>query len=233
MNTTGKTLTEDIMNRLLNLIVNEGVYKPGERLPNERRLAAEMGVSRTTIRETIKALSASGVIEIRRGVGNFVSETPGIPRDPFGFSMAYDKKRLLTDWYNVRIILEPEAMELVVQNATDDELHACESLNAREQTLVEQNDETFLKTDNEFHIALASATHNIVMVRMLQALHNWLDYGMTVREYARLADNIRNNARESHRIILDYLWKRDGKGAALAMRYHMLRALDDIRVGDK
>ena len=229
---SGKTLTEDVMELLLDMIVNQGVYKPGDKLPNERQLAAQMGVSRTTIRETIKALSASGVIEIRRGVGNFVSDTPGIPHDPFGFSLEFDKRRLLADWYNVRMILESEAMELVVKNAADEELANCERLYYEEMAAIERGDEDFMRFDMEFHSALAKATHNVVMVRILPALHGWIDYGKAVGELSRLSDRIKENARESHRVILRFLKKRDGKGAALAMRYHMLRAIEDIGAGE-
>jgi GntR family transcriptional repressor for pyruvate dehydrogenase complex len=228
MASASKTLTEDVMELLLDMIVNQQLYKPGEKLPNERTLAAQMGVSRTTIRETIKGLAASGVIEIRRGVGNFVSDTPGIPPDPFGFSLEFDKKKLLTDWYQVRTILESEAMELVVQNATDEELEHCEELYKEELKLIDEDDEGFMRVDTEFHRALANATHNVVMFRILPALHGWIDYCRAVEEYSRLSDRLKNNARDSHRVILDYLWRRDGKGAALAMRYHMLRAVDDI-----
>lgn len=229
----GKTLTEDVMELLVDMIVNQQIYKPGEKLPNERMLAAQMGVSRTTIRETIKALAASGVVEIRRGVGNFVSETPGVSPDPFGFNMEFDKKKLLTDWYQVRAILESEAMELVVQNASDEELQHCEDLYNQELQLISADDEGFMQIDTEFHRALANATHNVVMVRILPALHGWLDYGQAVGEFSKLTDNIMNNACDGHRMILDFLWKRDGKGAALAMRYHMLRAIRDVTQAEK
>lgn len=228
MASAGRTLTEDVMELLIDMIVNQEIYKPGDKLPNERQLATQMGVSRTTIRETIKSLAASGVVEIRRGVGNFVSKTPGIPTDPFGFALEFDKQRLLHDWYKLRIILESEAMEYVVQNATDEELQHCEDLYKQEVELIERDDNGFIEVDTEFHIALAKATHNVVMVRILPALHGWMDYSMAVGELSKHTQNVKLNAQQSHRTILDFLWKRDGKGAALAMRYHMLRAIDDI-----
>lgn len=228
MNAQGKTRTEDVKTTLQNMIIREGRYKPGEKLPNERQLALDMGVSRTTIRETIKTLAASGLIEIRRGVGNFVSKTPGIPSDPFGFDLIFDKKRLLTDWYSVRTILESEAMELVVQNASDEELLNCRKLAEQENNMIEMGNDEFMTIDTAFHSALAAATHNVVMKRILPSLHGWLDYALAVGEYSRLTENIKKNAMECHLMIMDFLEKRDGKGAALAMRYHMMRAIKDV-----
>lgn len=230
MASAAKTLTEDVTELLLEMIVEQKMYKPGERLPNERQLATEMGVSRTTIREAIKALAASGVIEIRRGVGNFVSETPGIVHDPFGFNLEIDKKKLLTDWYQVRTTLESEAMELVVQNATDEELRHCEELYMQMLELIDSGNDNFMKLDTEFHRALANATHNVVMVRILPALLGWEDYIEAVNEFSKLTRNIGQNARNGHRTILDFLWKRDGKGAALAMRYHLIKGVEDLEI---
>ena len=224
----GRTVTEDVMELLLDMIVNKHVYKPGEKLPNERQLAAQMGVSRTTIRETIKALAASGVIEIRRGVGNFVSETPGIVQDPFGFNLEFDKNRLLLDWYRVRTTLEAEAMELVVQNASDEELQYCEELQARMVEMIDNGDENFMDLDIEFHRALANATHNVVMVRILPALLGWQDYREATKELTSRTSELGKNARRNHRAILDFLWMRDAKGAALAMRYHLLKGVEDL-----
>lgn len=230
MASAAKTLTEDVTALLLEMIVEQEIYKPGDRLPNERQLATEMGVSRTTIREAIKALAANGVIEIRRGVGNFVSETPGVVHDPLGFNLEFDKKKLLTDWYKVRTTLESEAMELVVQNATDEELRHCEELYEEMVRMIEEGDEDFMKLDTEFHRALANATHNVVMVRILPALLGWEDYIKAVNEFARHTRNIGQNAKEGHRTILDFLWKRDGKGAALAMRYHLIKGVEDLEI---
>ena len=115
-------LSQQVAAQLRDLIFEEHRFQPGDRIPDERSLARELGVSRTSLREAIKTLVANGVLVIRRGVGTFVSETPGRQPDPFGFAYAEDKRKLLLDWYQVRLILESEAMEMVAKNATDQEL---------------------------------------------------------------------------------------------------------------
>ena len=235
---SAKPLSEQIAAQLRDMIFKQHRFSPGDRLPDERSLALEMGVSRTSLREAIKTLVASGVLVIRRGVGTFVSETPGRVDDPFGFAFAEDKKKLLEDWYQVRLIVESEAMELVAKNATDEELDALEELARQQSDLIkagtQQNQEnafsySFMELDQEFHSALAAATHSAVMGRVLPALHDWVYFGAAIGEYPRLSRQMEQNARKSHLSIARFLKMRDGKGANLAMRYHMLQALEDVQ----
>lgn len=202
-------------------------------MPDERSLSKELGVSRTSLREAIKTLVASGVLVIRRGIGTFVSDTPGRQPDPFGFAFADDKKKLLADWYQVRLILESEAMEMVAQYATDEELQEIRELAVPLQEDGSRSEEeqliAFMKRDQAFHSALAQATHSTVMDRILPALHEWAYFGVAIGEYANFSVKMQENAKDSHRIISDFLLHRDGKGANLAMRYHMLRGLEDIQ----
>lgn len=240
-NTAGAALSQplsaQVAGQLRDLIFEEHRFVPGEQIPNERSLAKELGVSRPSLREAIKILVANGVLVIKRGVGTFVSETPGRQSDPFGFAFAGDKKKLLSDWYQVRLILESEAMEMIAQNATDEELAKLAALEREENKLIENidfgNDQnggyTFMRADQEFHSALAMATHSSVMERILPALHEWVYFGEAIGEYPRVSRQMQQNAKESHRNIVNFLKKRDGKGANLAMRYHMVRALEDIQ----
>lgn len=231
-----KPLSEQIAQQLRSMIFDQHRFKPGDRMPDERSLAIEMGVSRTSLREAIKILVAGGVLVIRRGVGTFVSETPGRVDDPFGFAFAEDKKKLLEDWYQVRLIVESEAMELVAKNASDEELQALEELAQRQSDLIKNSSSkrddfyySFMELDQEFHSALAAATHSAVMGRVLPALHEWVYFGAAIGEYPRLSRQMEQNARKSHLSIARFLKMRDGRGANLAMRYHMLQALEDVQ----
>lgn len=230
----GQPLSEQIAAHLRNMIFEQHRFNPGDRMPDERSLAKEIGVSRTSLREAIKILVANGVLVIRRGVGTFVSETPGKQEDPFGFAFEEDKKQLLSDWYQARLIIESEAMELVAENATDEELQNLADLAQRQSDLIDTlTDDTasfyaFMSADREFHNALASATHSTVMVRILPALFEWVYFGAAVGVYTRLSFQLWKNARDSHKSIVEFLKKRDGKGANLAMRYHLLQGLEDV-----
>lgn len=230
-------ISKQVAKSLSDMIFAQKRFLPGDKIPNERSLAVDLDVSRTSIREAIKILASNGVLEIQRGVGTFVSMTPGRKDDPFGFTFTTDKKKLLIDWYQARLILESEAMELVAKNATEEDLREISEIANKEVYLINhpRNGEdnccgyTFMETDQAFHNALAKATHSVVMSKILPALQEWVYYGVAIGEYPRISRKMEENARESHKIIISFLQKRDGKGANLAMRYHMLRALNDIQ----
>lgn len=227
-------LSLKIAAQLQNMIFEEHRFNPGDRIPDERSLAKEIGVSRTSLREAIKILIANGVLVIRRGVGTFVSETPGKQEDPFGFAFEEDKMQLLSDWYQVRLIVESEAMELVAKNATTDELQTLAELAQNQSELIDTlTDGTdsfyaFMSVDREFHNALAAATHSTVMVRILPTLFESIYFGTAVDVYSQLSPQFLKNARDSHKSIVEFLKNRDGKGAHLAMRYHLLQGLENI-----
>ena len=94
---------------------------PGEKLPNELELAQSLGVSRATLREAVRTLTAQGVLEVRRGKGTFVSrEVEGI--EDFGFSGLSRVKGQLRDLFELRSIFEPAAARLACGRAPEGEL---------------------------------------------------------------------------------------------------------------
>lgn len=230
------SLSEQTAERLLNMIFVERQFEPGGRIPDERSLSKDMGVSRTSLREAIKLLVADGVLEIRRGIGTFVSENPGKKTDPFGFAMATDKRRLVSEWYQVRLLLESEAMEMIAKNATDGELRHISELAEQEKSAIEGFEGTinaeqaskFMHMDCDFHCALASATHNNVLSRVLIALFEWDYFSVAEELYPLFSRKMDANADYYHCLIAKLLTLRDGKGANLAMRMHMNIAMRDI-----
>lgn len=77
-------LSERIVENIVDLII-KGFYKPGDKLPNEMQLSEELNISRATLREAIKTLESRNILEVRRGIGTFVSKVPGLSNDPMGF----------------------------------------------------------------------------------------------------------------------------------------------------
>lgn len=223
-------LSTQIAEKLESIILRDNIYFPGQQLPNERELSELLGASRTTIREAIKQLVARDILTIRRGVGTFVSEHPGVIRDPLGIDSEPDTAAVLIDWYRVRMALEGEAMEMVAANATDEELSQIRRLMDEEERQIDCSlNGDYLSVDQSFHCALAKATHNVIMERLIPSLHATVYYDLVKSLYSRLRPRYDLNAIESHKLIVVHLERRDGSGANVAMRYHMLRAIDDIR----
>ena len=89
----------------LSLIHIYGVFKPGDRLPNEYELAQRLGVGRSTVREAIKLLVSQNVLEIHRGNGTFVCEQTGVAADPLGLKFIPGKKKLGLDLCEIRFMI--------------------------------------------------------------------------------------------------------------------------------
>jgi GntR family transcriptional repressor for pyruvate dehydrogenase complex len=232
MHMKSQPLSSKIAEELAEIIFEGKKYKPGEKLPTERQLSEMLGASRTSIREASKQLEARGILTVKRGVGTFVSENPGVSSNPLGISIQtddiHDTASVLIDWYRVRRILEGDAMVMVAENATDEEIAEIEAIMEHENSLVNLSDVDFLSADQQFHCALARATHNIVMERLIPSLHASIYYDMVKSLYGRLCERYKRNAVQNHADIVRYLKLRNGEAAALAMRYHMLVAIDDM-----
>jgi len=221
-------LSAQISDKLSNMILDEEIYKPNEKLPNERDLSELLGASRTSIREATKLLEERGIVTIKRGIGTFVSSTPGIQTNPLGIESTADTISVLEDWYRVRMILESEAMEMVAANATDEELRTIRNIMEEENVLADTTNADFMLLDQSFHCSLARASHNIIVERLIPSLHASIYYDLVRSLYDRLRPRYNRNAKVNHELIQRKLEMRDGRGANIAMRYHMLIAIEDV-----
>lgn len=220
-------ISQNIANQISDMIFLEKRYGPNDKLPNENKLAEELGVSRTTIREAVKTLVANGVLTVIRGRGTFVTANPNAQNDPFGISYLEDKKNLVLNWFEVRLILEPANVRLVVERASDEEIQeiiACEQKTA--QLIL--SGESYAKADQQFHAAIARATHNSVIELMLPAIESSVYDAIHTATYTGTRERAAENALTNHRNIAHFIEKRDADGAALAMYYHIKRGITDM-----
>jgi len=220
-------ISQNIANQISDMIFLEKKYQPNDKLPNEHELAGMLGVSRTTIREAVKTLVANGVLTIVRGRGTFVTARPAAQNDPFGMSYLEDKKKLVHNWFEMRLILEPANMRLVVERATDEEVKEilkCE----REAAELIKAGKPYSIADQKFHAAIAKATHNSVIELMLPAIEASIGEAINTAVYAGTDDRAIDNVLKNHHLIAQFIEQRDAEGAALAMYYHIKRGITDI-----
>ena len=109
------SVTTQAIERLRQMVVS-GKVKAGDRLPPEEALASELGVSRSSLREAVRALSVAGLLRVRQGDGTFVTEIPTAER--LDFLEELTKDRGLLEVYELRRILEPEATAMAALRAT-------------------------------------------------------------------------------------------------------------------
>lgn len=159
--------------RRLEQLILDGTLKAGKRIPSERQLAARLGVSRTVMREALKELRGRGLIATRQGQGSTVVGL--VPRLEASSPLVYlfeDHPRTLFDLLEVRELLEGRAASLAAERGTDEDLRrisrAFEALEAAEPNRPDPYESARL--DHAFHQAVCEASHNPVLVHVLQSL---------------------------------------------------------------
>jgi GntR family transcriptional repressor for pyruvate dehydrogenase complex len=151
-------LYEEVMLQLAELI-RKGRFRPGDRLPAERDLAAQLKVSRATLREALRAMQLQGITQSRRGAGNYM--TGGNAQD---LALALDQLAL-HDIFELRLLIEPSIAALAAKRATPDDVSKLEAILRRQYQDLSGN-KIIAETDSNFHSALAEATHNRALVKI-------------------------------------------------------------------
>lgn len=163
-----KTLAEQVATQLLSM-VNNGVWKVGERLPTEPELCKALHVGRSSLREAIKSLMFIGIIEIRPGEGTFVAGASSGLLGRIVTSGDSSSAVDMADLFEARVIIEPELAALCANRATKDELEKLSDIvKEMEQTL--RDIDRFAECDLNFHISVARASHNRSLSRYMEAI---------------------------------------------------------------
>lgn len=222
----GSTLVTRVTNEIERLIL-EGRLQPGDRLPPERDLAHQFGVSRTVIRETMHRLQAKSLLEARPGGGTVV-------RSPSAQSVAQSMTMLLRvgqlefDYRKVleiRLLLEVEVAGLAAERRTSADLEELEEI-LREAMEIQDDRDAFAECDVEFHAALAGATHNELFSVILDSL---TDIMLRMRQMAFDVPGMVQRSFKYHGAILEQVRAGDVEGARQAMRVHLVEAEDTMR----
>jgi GntR family transcriptional repressor for pyruvate dehydrogenase complex len=214
----GARLSDRVADHILQVVSSRGLM-PGDRLPSERELAGQFGVSRTVIREAIRSLVGKGIVEAHVGLGLRVTAV-GVSNVQESVSLflrgvdGFDYGQV----HEVRGMVEVGVAGLAALRATPDDLSALEQ-SCRDLELADINDiEAAAKADFEFHRLLARAAHNQLCLAMLDAISQPL---MGIR-WRQLGPGGRNQpALASHREILSLVARHDARGARAAMRSHL------------
>jgi GntR family transcriptional repressor for pyruvate dehydrogenase complex len=168
-------LTDEAIATLRNMI-QSGELPPGSRLPPENQLAAQMGLSRSGVREAVKVLASARVLEVRRGDGTYVTSlAPGLLLEGVGFAVELLQGDTLLEVMEVRRLLEPAATGLAALRISEDELTRLADL--LRAVLDHADDaEALMQADMTFHRLVIASTGNETMTSLLDGLS-----GRTVR----------------------------------------------------
>jgi len=209
----GKRLYHTVAERLKEL-VRQGAYPPGSRLPGERDLAEELGVSRVTVREAQIALEAVGLLDIRVGSGVYVLQPSANSAQDLPVVGAFE----LTE---ARSAVESEAAALAAAAITDEEVANLEDIVERMAAETDPHSPLAADADRDFHISIARSTKNNAMLETVERLWRIRNETPEVKEaYDSICELDPERRIREHRDVVVALRKRDCDGARKAMRLH-------------
>jgi GntR family transcriptional regulator, transcriptional repressor for pyruvate dehydrogenase complex len=204
--------------------IEQGALKPGEQLPAERALALQFGVSRTAVREAVKALHEKGLVEAYPGRGTFItsgsSNAIRLTLDRMIKTGSADGTVHLTE---VREMLEPEIAALAATRAREENLEELkEAVGIMDDA--KQDPAAYIEADLDFHLALAEAAANPLILSLIDSI-----VGVLREQRMRIfkVDGGPERGQYHHKRILEAVENRDPAGARAAMRAHLRQVRED------
>jgi DNA-binding FadR family transcriptional regulator len=202
----------------LSALIASGEFPEGARLPSERDLAAQLDVSRPSVREALIALEIEGKVEVRVGAGIYVAA----PR-PVAVADRTSEGQGPFELLRARWLIEGEIAAEAARNAAPEDLECVRgAVTAMQRNQRQKRDAD--AADRDFHLGIAKAAHNSALVSVVQTLWDQGRGAIWKRmEHHFQTPELRAAALRDHRAILDALEARDARGARTAMRQHLER----------
>jgi GntR family transcriptional repressor for pyruvate dehydrogenase complex len=200
-------------------LIKEGRFKAGDQLPSERELAETFKVSRTSVREALRALETRGLIVSRTGMGNFVADLPIESLVAPLAKLLIEEKDALADVFELRKLIEPQIAALAAERANAADIERMKRLLNKQREQVERG-ATGVEADTELHFAIGQATQNQAIKKLVSGLLDILSHS---REESLQTEARRNASIASHRAIVAAIEKHDQTKARDAMRQHIER----------
>ena len=161
-------LTDEAIEKI-RAMINTGALRPGDRLPSEAELGAQLGLSRSSLREAVKALSLMNILDVRRGDGTYVTSLdPGLLMDAMSFAVDFHHDRSVLHFLEVRRILEPAATALAAAAMSDDDIAGLDEL--LNKLPPEPGVEEAVDNDLEFHRRIARGSGNPVLASLIDSV---------------------------------------------------------------
>lgn len=218
-------LYEQIVRQIEDSIL-KGDLREGEQLPPERDLALQFGVSRTAVREAVKTLREKGLVEAYPGRGTFITNgTSHSFKHTLDRMMRGGPSEGTANLTEVREILEPEIAALAAQRADEEMVSAMrEAIAVMDKS--RSDAEAFIEGDLDFHLALAEAAANPLILSLIDSIVGLLRE-QRMRTY--FVQGGPERGQYHHKRILEAIEHRDPQGAREAMRAHLRQVREDSR----
>jgi GntR family transcriptional repressor for pyruvate dehydrogenase complex len=237
--------------------IDEGNYEPGDKLPSEIKLAEEMGVSRPSIREALSGLNAVGIVEARKGSGTYVSNPS--PRNSLagrfyirecGTHVSGSDSQQISDVeassvgkvanclkiIRARQSLEPTALELIINEVTEDDLNELEAiLNELKKYSESADPEKYLSADHDFHRRLIDISSNEWLCEAMKPLVSSMNreaYRELILDYYLTNKDRIQKCYRVHKSIYEAIAEKDYFAAKSGMHHHWSLVKEALEVRD-
>jgi len=222
--TARRDAAKQAVDRLRDLIV-QGEFSAGERLPPERVLARELGVSRSTLREAIRALVVMNVLVSRHGDGTYVSSLePDLLAEPFELMVSLSDESLF-DLFEVRRVLETACAGLAAERISDEELVQFDRILEHSEA-ARDDPEELLDRDVELHAAIVRATRNPLLIRIMSGVGA---LALAGRRRTMSLPGVADRSLADHARIVGALRRRSPETARAAMEAHLAHVEESFR----
>jgi GntR family transcriptional repressor for pyruvate dehydrogenase complex len=206
---------EEVARQLEHLILQK--LQPGDKLPAERELAEMLGVSRSSIRDAIQSLKLVGLVEPRQGAGTVVKQISAEALvNPLANVIAH-QRQLVGELLDFRKMLEPPLAARAATHASPDEIAEMDEILRRQDEKLRGGD-LAIEEDSEFHYAIAMASGNSVVLKVLDVI---MDMLRETRARSLQRSGRPQKSLAGHRKILTAIKRHDAAAAQSAMRQHI------------
>ena len=203
--------------------VEDGILRPGDKLPSERKLAERFGIGRSSVRDAIRILEVRGIVKPRQGGGTVVQAFSSDALVAELASTLVRKRALVQELMEVRCMIEPPLAARAAAHASREQIEHLEEILRRQADKVKRG-EMAVGEDPEFHSTIAQAAGNRVMLAVLDTLVSLL--AETRRRFLQDEERARSSL-AGHRLVLRAIRRREPAAAEAAMRKH-IRSVEAI-----
>lgn len=224
------SIVEDVIKEISNNILDgiiQGTIKIGDRIPSERELSEKLGIGRSTLREAIKVLAMMGLLEVRTGQGTFIT---GGSSDMYAVPLAWSiiiSEKSIAELMEARLLLECEAAYLSTIRASDQEVNEIEKAFIGMKAACEDGSiQAFIDENVAFHLSIAKAAHNSVILQTLKAIRKLLE--MWIKKVHLDIDTAQLTLSE-HERVYRCIVNKDPEGAREGIRTHLNLAIQRLR----
>lgn len=217
-----RKLSEMVAEQVEDLVIS-GVLRPGQKLPAERELAEQLGVSRPKLREGLQILEANGLLEVHKSDGTFIAQLTGNALSPAMVSLYSRRQSAFFDFLEYRREQESFAAHLAAQRATEADLQSMnELLDAMDKAHSSKQSALESELDVKFHMLIIESSHNSLLLHIMRSIYELMNEGVFYnRDFMYEKDGMREKLLNQHKAIAAAIQAKDPERAAKAAEAHL------------